>query len=117
MRLPPSSSRALGSPPMRVLRPPAWITPVIFIMFRSPRMVGPQPHDVLRLALPYVQCNGSLTQHAGRVDGYVDDRGGRAAGRWAPVEHQVENVTEVGEHAVGRGRRIAAGGICARRRH
>src|SRR5262245_1131101 len=219
MRLPPSSSSSLGSPPMRVLRPPTWITPVIFIVFRSPRTVGTRsqtrlawrlrlaqrphdvlrlalpsfarlgrwgldrrlaspggcgshsgpttscgshyhlslasdggdsiadsprlaaaartaaprrpaarttifrsprtvgtrsqtrlawrlrlaqrPHDVLRLALPRLQCNGSLTKDAGRVDGDVDDRGGRTAGRWAPVEHQVEHITEVSEHAVG----------------
>src|SRR3989454_7549206 len=31
MRRPPSSMSALGRPPMRVLLPPAWITPVIFI--------------------------------------------------------------------------------------
>src|SRR5207244_13245635 len=28
MRRPPTSRRALGSPPIRTLRPPAWITPV-----------------------------------------------------------------------------------------
>src|SRR3989304_7484473 len=28
IRLPPSPTRALGSPPIRVLLPPAWITPV-----------------------------------------------------------------------------------------
>src|SRR3989441_5050223 len=28
MRRPPTSMRALGSPPIRTLRPPAWITPV-----------------------------------------------------------------------------------------
>src|SRR5262245_5274769 len=33
IRRPPRSMRAFGLPPIRVLKPPAWITPVILIFF------------------------------------------------------------------------------------
>ena len=39
---PPSSMSAFGRPPIRSLRPPAWITPVTFIEARS-RARSPRP--------------------------------------------------------------------------
>src|SRR3989441_12981175 len=57
IRLPPRSIRALGCPPMRVLLPPAWITPVIFIRRgrlhrRAHRARRPPPRPPPRSAAP-----------------------------------------------------------------
>src|SRR6185295_1378601 len=93
MRRPPSSSNAFGSPPMRVLLPPAWITPVT------------RTSDLDR----------ARTDHAGRVHGDVEHRGGLAARRGAAVEHEIDRVTEVGHDPGRRGGRHALGGIRARR--
>src|SRR5436190_7617383 len=107
MRLPPSSSSALGSPPMRMLRPPAWMTPVILterLSLSSFGAVGCGSH-----CGPTTSCGShyhcALSDHARGVDGDVDHCRGRAAGRRPAVEHEVERVAEVGEDgAGGRGR-------------
>src|SRR5437868_10693683 len=108
---------------MRVLRPPAWITPVICIssicsprtggaeaprrpaarriFLCSPRTAGSQPRDVPRLALRG-QCNGSVADDARGVGGDVDDGGGLAARSRPGVEDEVEGVAEVRKYSIGR---------------
>jgi len=84
MRLPPSSSSALGSA-AHARAAPAGLD---------------DASDSHRETV-----TAPLSDHARRVDGDVDDRRGRAAGRRPAVEHEVERVAEVGENGAGGRRR------------
>src|SRR5438094_9452612 len=96
IRLPPSSISALGWPPMRVLLPPAWMTPVTLTRDPSYRHRAP-------------------AQDARRPDRAVGDGGARAARGRPAVEDQVHRVLEVTAHGHGRRRRLGAAGIGAGR--
>src|SRR5262245_65184098 len=78
---PPSSMRAFGLPPIRVLLPPACTTPVTFTSGH---------HD------------GALPDDRRRVHGHVEYGRRRAARGRAAIEHQVEPIGEVRDDRAGR---------------
>src|SRR5712691_6668415 len=98
IRLPPSSISALGRPPMRVLLPPAWMTPVTLKRDPSYRHRAP-------------------ARDARRPDRAVGDGGARAARGRPAVEAQVHRVLGVTAHGQRRRRRVGAAGIGAGRGH
>src|SRR5512146_2201062 len=79
IRRPPSSMSALGQPPMRVLFPPAWMTPVTLIRRPSYR-------------------HGPLAQDARRPHRAIGDRRAGAPCRRASVEDEVHRLLEVTPH-------------------
>src|SRR5689334_4766252 len=87
MRRPPSSINALGWPPMRVLLPPAWMTPVTLTTMRSYR-------------------HRPLTQHTRRPFRAVGDRRGGASCRGPTIENHVHRSVEVALYLQGRDRRV-----------
>src|SRR3989449_11429129 len=90
---PRSWSSALGRPPMRVLLPPAWMTPVT--------LTGSHRHR-------------ALAQDAWRVHGRVEDGGGPAPRRRPAVDHEGDRVAEVREHPRRRRRGFEPARIGAR---
>src|SRR5713101_5792508 len=98
IRRPPSSISALGWPPMRVLLPPAWMTPVT--LTRDPSYYYRPP-----------------AQDARRPDRAVGDGGARAPRGRPAVEDQVHHVIEVTAHGQRCRRRLGAAGIGAGRGH
>src|SRR5215813_11453202 len=89
IRRPPSSISALGRPPIRVLLPPAWMTPVTLIATLS-------------------HCHRSLTQHAWWPHRAIGDGRARASRRLAAVDDHVHCPLEVALHGKRRRRRISA---------
>src|SRR5262245_12642403 len=112
---PPTLRRALARPPIRVLRPPAWITPVIFTR-RSRFLAVPSP-DYRRLLAALSRDDRAFPQYLWRRDREVEDRRREAARGRSRVEDQVHGAPEGGQD-LGRGaRRRLAGQIGARSRH
>src|SRR5262245_64843984 len=76
IRRPPSSISALGRPPIRVLLPPAWMTPVTLIAASSYR-------------------HRPLAQHARWPHRAIGDGRARASCCFAPVDDQIHRPVEV----------------------
>src|SRR5215471_17315823 len=97
IRRPPSSISALGRPPIRVLLPPAWMTPVTLIATWSHR-------------------HRSLTEHAWWPHRAIRDGRARSSRRRPAIDDHVHRALEIPLHLKGGRRRIGAARIRTRRR-
>ena len=98
---------------MRVLLPPAWITPVTRIGAHANRVVA---SDVVPRLHPSYRDH-TLAQHPWPVAGDVDDARRRAPRGHAAIEHEIDRSVERADNLGGGRRRRRALGVGARRRH
>src|SRR5262249_4891096 len=103
IRRPPTSRSAFGCPPMRVLLPPAWITPTTF----TP---GPPPSSPRRPARSF-EGDRALAEQTRRIDTDVEYGRGCASARRASVQDEIDKTVEIPQHLLGRPRRRGLTGI------
>src|ERR1043166_4004527 len=103
MRRPASRISAFGSPPVRVLLPPAWMTPVTLIGWRRRRSFGDagHPYSVTprrrSFGVSGHRSDGDRTgtKHVRRFHRDVEHRRWRPAGGGAAVEHEGDRKSVV----------------------